>query len=179
MARPFEVEIVESPKQLEKALQHARTASNKERLQMLYWLKSGQVGSRQELAQRLGRDNATITRWVRKYKDAGLSALLEVKKAPGQTPIVDGVTLERLRQRLKNPQGFKSYGQIQQWLESECGRQVKYKTVYQLVRYRLKAKLKVPRPRSSKQDPDALSQFKKTFPPLSSSCKSGLVTASD
>ncbi|GAC1448357.1 MAG: hypothetical protein NVS2B14_17320 [Chamaesiphon sp.] len=178
MARPFEVEVIESEAQLEKAVKHAATGSQKERLQMLYWLKQGQVNSRQGLAQRLGRDQATITRWLRKYKDGGLSSLLEVKQAPGQVAVVRGAALERLKQRLQEPVGFSSYGQVQQWLVTELGLQVKYKTVYQLVRYRLKAKLKaescqgglppsklyktVPRPRSLKQHPESKSQFKKT-----------------
>lgn len=162
MARPFNVEIKESLEHLEKTMQQTQTASSKERLQVLYWLKSGQVASRQELAKRLGRDNATITRWLRKYKDGGLRELLEVKKAPGQTPLVRGKALARLRERLKEVQGFKSYGQVQQWLDSECGLQLKYKTVHQLVRYRLKAKLKVPRPQSLQQHQQSLVEFKKT-----------------
>jgi len=35
---------------------------------MLYWLKSGQVNSRQAVAELLGRNQA-ITRWLKKYKD--------------------------------------------------------------------------------------------------------------
>ena len=46
MSRPFQIEISESQEELEKALRHATEASSKERLQMLYWLKSGQVSSR-------------------------------------------------------------------------------------------------------------------------------------
>jgi len=67
MTRPFQIEISESQQELEKALKHATTASSKERLQMLYWLKSGQVNSRQ--VAELGRNQATITRWLKKYKD--------------------------------------------------------------------------------------------------------------
>lgn len=63
---------------------------SKERLQMLYWLKTGQVTSRRAIAERLGRDEATITRWLRKYKDGGYKGLLEVKHAPGKNPIVTG-----------------------------------------------------------------------------------------
>jgi len=69
MTRPFQIEISESQQELEKALKHATTASSKERLQMLYWLKSGQVNSRQAVAELLGRNQATITRWLKKYKD--------------------------------------------------------------------------------------------------------------
>lgn len=121
MTRPFQIEIHESQQELEKALKHATTASSKERLQMLYWLQSGQVSSRQALAELLGRDKATITRWLKKYKDGGRSGLLSVKHAPGQPAIVSGEALERLKQRLQDPQGFQSYGQIQKWLGSEFG----------------------------------------------------------
>ncbi|BAY35448.1 putative transposase (plasmid) [Nostoc carneum NIES-2107] len=161
MSRPFQVEISESQKELEKALKHATTASSKERLQMLYWLKSGQVSSRRSLAERLGRDEATITRWVRKYKDEGKRGLLEVKHAPGKAASISGSDLERLERRLQEPSGFTSYGQIQQWLQSELGLSLAYKTVYEVVRSRLGAKLKVPRPQSTKQHSESLSHFKK------------------
>jgi hypothetical protein len=62
MGRPFQIDISESLEELEKALKHAHSASSKERVQMLYWLKSGQVNSRRSLAERLGRDEATISR---------------------------------------------------------------------------------------------------------------------
>ncbi|MEH2371890.1 helix-turn-helix domain-containing protein [Nostoc sp.] len=164
MGLRFQVEIKESQEELEKAVKHATTASSKERLQMLFWLKSGQLQSRQALAERLGRDQATITRWVRKYKDGGRDRLLEVKHAPGKVPIVSGETLERLKQRLEEPQGFNSSGQIQRWLVVEFGLDIAYKTVYELVRYRMRAKLKVPRPQSLKQHPLSQSHFKKNFP---------------
>ncbi|QSJ21060.1 winged helix-turn-helix domain-containing protein [Nostoc sp. UHCC 0702] len=41
--------------------------------------------------------------------------------------------------------------QIQQWLKSELGLSIAYKTVYEVVHNRLGAKLKVPRPQSAKQ----------------------------
>lgn len=161
MGLRLKVEIKESQEELEKAVKHATQGNSKERLQMLYWLKSGQVRSRQALAQGLGRDEATITRWIRKYKDGGYKGLLEVKHAPGKEPIVSGFMLERLKQRLLEPQGFHSYKQIQEWLISEFRVEIAYKTVYQLVRYQLGAKLKVPRPKSRKQHPESQPHFKK------------------
>jgi len=88
---------------------------------MLYWLKSGQVSRRQELASLLRPDQATITPWLRKYKEGGLKSLLEVKSAPGKVGIVRGLALERLKQRLQEVEGFHSYGQIQQWIQTELG----------------------------------------------------------
>lgn len=164
MARPFNLEINESEEYLSKSLRNARTANEKERLLLLWWLKTGQVRQHQELSQRLGRDSATITRWLQKYRIGGLAKLLEVKVAPGATPLIQGEVLSRLKEKLQCPQGFSNYGQIVEWLEQEFDLQVNYKTVYRLVRYELKAKLKVPRPVSKEQDEQAVSLFKKTFP---------------
>lgn len=66
--RPFQVTVTESLAQLEKSLHNARTASQKERLQMLVWLKQGALSNRFDLAVRCGRDKATITRWLARYK---------------------------------------------------------------------------------------------------------------
>lgn len=163
MARPLKIEISESVEYLDKSLRHARSAKQKERLQMLWWLKSGQVTQHQELAQRLGRNGSTVTRWLAKYRKGGLGELLEVKVSRGKAWEIEGEMLEQLKARLEQSEGFKSYSEIQQWLATQFGKVVNYKTVYKTVRYRLKAKLKVPRPRSSKQDPTAVEQFKKTF----------------
>ena len=164
MARPFNLEISESTEYLCKSLKNARTAIEKERLQMIWWLKTGQVTQHKELSRILGRDASTVTRWLQKYRQGGLAKLLEVNVAPGAMPKIQGEVLSRLKEKLQCPQGFSSYGQIVEWLEQEFNMQVKYKTVYRWVRYELKATLKVPRPVSKEQDEQAVSLFKKTFP---------------
>jgi transposase len=164
MARPFNLEVQESAEYLSKSLKNARTAFEKERLQMLWWIKTAQVTQHQELSRRLGRDGSTVTRWLQRYRQGGLSSLLQVKTAPGATPVIQGEMLSSLMSKLESPEGFSSYGQIVEWIEQEWNVQVKYKTVYSLVRYKLGAKLKVPRPISSSQDEQAINLFKKTFP---------------
>src|SRR5512139_3040499 len=104
MPRSLQLEISESVEYLEKSYKQARYASHKERLQMLWWLKSGQVKQHQELSRRLGRDGSTITRWLQKYRDGGLAALLEIKTAPGRTPVIRGQVLEKLQARLNQPE---------------------------------------------------------------------------
>lgn len=164
MPRRLELAIKESAQALEKQLKHARSASQKERLQMLWWLKTGQVTQHQQLAARLGRDPSTISRWLQKYRRGGIGELLEVKTAPGQVPQITSEALIGLQQRLTSETGFSSYGEIVSWLKTEYGLEMHYATVYYWVHYRLKAKLKVPRPQSAKQDKMALEQFKKTLP---------------
>jgi len=163
MSRPFQLDIAESEEYLEKSVRHAKSAKQKERLQMLWWVKSGQVNEHQQLSQRLGRNPSTITRWLERYRKGGLSALLEVKQAPGKTPKIQGELLSKLEERLATSEGFNSYGAVQQWLEAQSGQSFNYKTVHKTVRYRLKAKLKVPRPHNSKQDSESVEQFKKTL----------------
>jgi hypothetical protein len=62
MSRPFQLDIAESEEYLEKSVRNAKSAKQKERLQMLWWVKSGQVSEHQQLSQRLGLsgDNAVV-----------------------------------------------------------------------------------------------------------------------
>lgn len=163
MARQLEIKITESAEYLEKTLKQARSASQKERLQMLWWLKIGQVRSHHELARILARDPSTITRWLQKYRQQGLIGLLKIKKPVGQEPKIKGEVLELLKAKLNSPEGFASYGEIVNWLNDNHELNVSYRMVHYLVRYKLGCKLKVPRPCSVNQDPKAIETFKKTF----------------
>jgi hypothetical protein len=69
--------------------------------------------------------------------------------------------VEKLSEELNQVEGFSSYKEVHQWLTSCCDIPVAYRTVHQWVRYRLKGKLKVPRPVSQKQKPGAVEEFKK------------------
>ncbi len=67
----------------------------------------------------------------------------------------------RLKQELQDEQGFSSYKEIQTWLRVVHDIEMSYTGVHQLVHYRLKAKLKVPRPVHIKQEKGAVEDFKK------------------
>ncbi|MCC5619105.1 helix-turn-helix domain-containing protein [Nostoc sp. CHAB 5836] len=73
MGNSFQVEVSESQEELQHRLRHALTATTKERLQMLYWIKVSAIATRQELAQRLGRDESTVYRWLQRYKQSGIT----------------------------------------------------------------------------------------------------------
>jgi transposase len=161
MGNKLKVEIVETTKKLKQKLKHQKTGQEKERLQMLYWLKSGQVTSRRELASRLARNESTIYRWLKKYEQGGLAKLLEVQVPPGAESKIQGSVLEQLRHKLSQPEGFKSYQAIHSWLTQWCGLEIGYSTVHRIVRYQLKAKLKVPRPRSRKTTEKQQQTYKK------------------
>lgn len=161
MSRPFEIEITQSEEELKKRLQTANLGNQKEKLMMLWWIKSGQVKEQQEIGKRLVKDTSTVTRWLQKYRSGGLSELLKIKKAPGAKPKIHDAAIAALEEELKTGKGFASYGAIVEWLKQEHGLEIEYATVYSLVRYKLGAKLKVPRPQSNKQDKNLVSEFKK------------------
>lgn len=163
MSRPFKIDIAESEEELKKRLQTADVAGQKEKLQMLWWIKSGQIKKQQEIGKRLAKDTSTITRWLQKYRRDGLSGLLEIKKAPGAKRKIHAHAIAGLEKELKTGKGFSCYGAIVEWLKQEYRLEVEYATVYSLVRYELGAKLKVPRPQSHKQDEKLVSEFKKNL----------------
>lgn len=165
MGRKLQLTIDETEQELKELLAQQREGRLKERVQALYWLKSQQVEQLRAVAKLLGRDTATLYRWCERYRDGGLQRLLELDyHQAGRPGALPAAVSQALRVRLQDPQGFASYGAVQRWLAHEYGLELKYKTVHRIVRYRLKAKLKVARSRSLEQAADAVATFKKNFP---------------
>lgn len=101
MANKFKVEIQETVEELEHRLQRAITAVSKEKLLLLYWIATKRIKTREELATMLKRDESTIYRWLRAYKQGGITSLLTVKKAPGKTPHIPPSVREKLIKKLQ------------------------------------------------------------------------------
>lgn len=119
------------------------------------------------MAAMLGCAESTIYRWFKKYQKQGIEGLLAVKTSPGRPQTIRGQALADLKKLLKTRTGFGSYGEIQSWLAEEYQLETAYSTVHATVRYRLQAKLKASRPRSSEADPQAQDKFKKNCQPSS------------
>ena len=113
---------------------------------MIYWLKTNQVLTRPELAKLLGCHESRIIPRITLDRVGGLKKLLEVKNPPGKASKISPEILAGLQARLSEPIGFKSYGEIQNWLIEKYQVQLAYKTVHKIVRYKLKAKPKTGRP---------------------------------
>ena len=164
MAGVSKIEIQESSEHL-KALMHVQTsAMAKERLQVLYLLKSSQATDITEAARLVGRDRTTVQRWMLKYKGGGIEKMIAERTGQGRKRTIPTQVSSALEEELAKREGFKSYGEIQDWLQREHDLEVRYGTVHLHVRYRLGAKLKHPRPVSVKQDEQAVVLFKKHLP---------------
>ena len=161
MASVFNIEVRESAEELKELLRTQTTASKRDRIRALYLHQSGQAQSRRQMAVMLSCAESTIYRWFKTYQNQGLEGLLAVKTSPGRPPKISEQVLIDLKKQLKTPSGFGSYGEIQEWLTEQHQLEMAYSTVHATVRYRLQAKLKASRPRSSEADPKVQDNFKK------------------
>ena len=145
--------IAEAPDELRARLHAELDPERKRRLHALALLASGQATTRRQVADHLAVHRNTVAAWLDRYRSGGLAALLTPLKrgpVPGQRTL-PGPVLDVLRARLADGVGFAGYDEVQRWLRDEHGHDIPYKTVYTLVRYRLGAKPKRPRPEHPKK----------------------------
>lgn len=136
---------------LKHCLQREHDGHKKPRLQMLYLLACGHAHTRQDVAHLLGVHRNTIGRWLGIYASGGLEALLATYVPAGKPVSLTPAVLASLEQALRRPAGFASYEALRCWVRQTHGVEVKYKTLYRIVRTRFRAKLKVPRPSHTKK----------------------------
>lgn len=163
MSGVYQLEILETVEELKELLVQQKTASNHERVQLLYLLKTGQSPTISQAAAILGRNRVTLHKWIRQYLSGGIEGLLQKKSASGRPRALPEWVEKALAKRLQEPQGFNGYQEIVEWLEQNLGVSACYKTVHKLVHYRLSSSPKVPRPLSVEQSKPSVEAFKKTL----------------
>ncbi|NJL22827.1 MAG: helix-turn-helix domain-containing protein [Leptolyngbyaceae cyanobacterium SM1_3_5] len=158
------IDVKESLTDLAERLRQAELPTDKERLQVLYWLKQENAPSISAIAKAVGKHRNTLQTWLSLYRSGGIGAMLEIKHSPGGVRVIPQWAEVALAKRLQEPEhGFKSDGQVQQWLAEKVGVEAEYHTVYQMTRYRLRAKLKVARPQNCKQNSEQRAAFEQTL----------------
>jgi hypothetical protein len=60
----------------------------------------------------------TVSRWLSEYRSDGLTNLVEVGKSSGRKKAIAAEIVMTIKQELKDPEGFQSYGEIVRWLEA-------------------------------------------------------------
>jgi transposase len=164
MAGVTAIQVKESLEELVEQLRQAKNPREKERWQVLYWLKQEKAPTISAIAKAIGKHRNTIQTWLGKYRSGGVQAMLERKPSPGGVRVIPPWAEAALSKRLQEEnQGFSSYGAVQEWLAQKLGVKAEYHAVYQMTRYRLQSKLKVPRPQNHKQNTPQREAFKKTL----------------
>ena len=164
-------EIRESIFELKQLLRTEKIARRKERLQMLYLFKTGQAKTRKSAAEMLSVHRTTISSWLDAYERGGLDCLLHIKTKPNHKSSLPKYILHTLKRKLRRRRGFNSYKAIQIWLQKRYSLSLPYSTVHGIVRYGLKAKLKVGRKSHVKKNEKESIAFKENIPAILSCLK--------
>ena len=144
--------ITESADALRQRLKQEKDPKRRQRLQALYLVASGRAPHRQEIADLLGVHRHSVAAWLDAYAAGGIDHMLryQVPRPPLRQRIT-ATALTALQEKLADPHGFASYHQIRVWLAEVHQVRLAYSSVHALVRYKLRAKPKRPRPSHGKK----------------------------
>ena len=143
--------ITESADELQRRMKSEPDHKKRQRLHALYLAASGQARHRQVIAALLGVHRHSVATWFRAYAEGGLHYTLRYQRPlPPVRQRITAAALAALQAKLNDPHGFASYHQIRAWLAEEPQVSLAYSSVHELVRYKLHAKPKRPRPSHTK-----------------------------
>lgn len=143
--------INESAEELKELLRTERNSKRQNRLQVLYLIVTGQARSREKVAAMLGKSRNTISDWLKLYETQGLEKLLDIYRPPGAKTKISEAALEEIKAILATEKGSRTYKEIHRMVVEKHNIDIHYSNVHHLVRYKLGAKAKVPRPANPKK----------------------------
>jgi transposase len=143
--------IKETAEELRARLKGEHQVKKQTRLQALYLIVSQQATSRSQVAKMLGLNRNTISEWFSLYEAGGLEKLLSIYKPSGAKAKITAEVVAEISQILKTEKGFRTYKEIHQLVVKTHQIEVSYRAVHHVVRYKLGAKMKSPRPSNPKK----------------------------
>ena len=161
MNRKLNFEISETTYDLKTLLLNEKDPRIRERIQLIYLIKSGEITKLSKASKILVRDRRTLGTWVKTYEKFGLETLLERRTSDGRPSCLTTEQYNKLEFKLSESGGFKSYKHIGSWILEEFGIDIAYKTVFRICHDKLGARPKVSRPKNPKQDEEELELLKK------------------
>lgn len=135
-------QVSENPQQLLDMIKNEKRGRFRDRLRLLWFLKTGEAETMTRAAELCGVSRHTAVEWFRRYETGGIAELLHLKTVPGRSRAIPAEIAECLKKRLSEPDGFGSYDEIRIWLKENCHLDIPYKTVHKTVRYYLGCGLK-------------------------------------
>ena len=109
-------EILESAEELPDMIKNEKRGRFRDRLRMLWFLKTGEAKTMTRAAELCGISCLTAAEWFRRYETGGIAELLCIRTVPGRQRAISGDVLEDSEKRLSEPEGFGSYGETEIWL---------------------------------------------------------------
>lgn len=161
MQKIKELSVTESMVELRK-LQRLHPSKFKS-LQMLVLIKQQGNMSKYGLAELLSSSHSSVAVWRNNYLRDGISGLLTETRGGRKPASIQGKVYEQLHARLHDPKGgFRSYTEMQQWLEATFGIVIGYHALNKFVKRKFGARPKVSRKSHVLKDAAAEAVFKKT-----------------
>ncbi len=166
MSYALYIPVTETIRALKSALKSS-SAMIAPRIKMLIEMKkAGEEGiSKRDLMDNVGVSSQSIHNWRTAYKNGGMEAMVHNgRKGKAGKPSVFTIEEHRqIEQKLKDPKnGLAGYIELQQWIEQEFKKEVKYNTVLKYAMRHFGSKVKVARKSHVKKDEQAVAAFKKT-----------------
>lgn len=163
MGRKSVIEIKECIEDLESLLKSNRNFKIQQRIQSLIYTKKGKFITQKELSDFLDIDYATLKRWLKKYKEQGLDALLKLESGGNYKGVVSEQLHQALEQKLNDSKSpLLGYWHAVEWVKENHGQDIHYQTLRGYLIRHFQSKKKHPRKSHYKKDEQALAVFKKT-----------------
>lgn len=143
--------IKETAEEIREMLKSEPQVKRQNRLQALYLVLTKQARSRSKVSTMLGFNRNTISNWFRLYEEQGLEKMLEIYKPSGAKAKIPRAAVEEIKVILETEKGFRTYTEIHQLVVNKYETEIGYSAVHRLVRYKLEAKAKSPRPHNPKK----------------------------
>lgn len=144
MLQPLQICVKESLQEL-RLLQRRHPGKHKV-MQMLIAIKKHGSLSKDKLSAITGASDKSIHIWRKVYISGGMELLLKERRGGNKPGRITSAIHNRLAERLHNPkEGFRSFIEIQQWLQTEFGIEMQYHAVNKYVKRKFGARLKVSR----------------------------------
>ena len=162
MPKKITISIEESSVELRKLYESSTTELRRDRLKMLYYIKTEKYVYRNAIAKKLGRRPTTIGNWIKSYEAAGLSKLLEIHSGGNNTAHISDIAKAYISKALSDSETtITSYTELQAQIAEDLLEKINYGALYAHCRRKHKSKLKVSRKSHYKKDPKAEMVFKK------------------
>lgn len=120
--------------------------------------------SKRELAEILGVNHNSVQSWRTLYLQGGIEAIVSHNKTGHKPNILTAEEHSKIEQKLKDPKnGLRGYVELQNWIEKEMGKTIKYNTLLKYSIRHFGSRVKVARKSHVNKDMDKVDAFKKTL----------------
>ncbi|OEK09882.1 hypothetical protein A8C32_10255 [Flavivirga aquatica] len=169
MSKKVDFELKESILELQILRKKTKSSRIEKRLLFLILKDEAKYSTREQLADYLNINEATLRIWSKIYIESGLASLLTISSGgPNNTKVSSNVHkgLEEKLNDSSNP--LLGYNDAVSWVKKTFDIDIKYNTLRTYMKRHFGTKLKVPRKSHYKKEEQAIDVFKK----LSNSTKS-------